>query len=77
MSGQQMNLLLIKSLDALENCCFDPSLEHKYVGSLHNQCSESACYLQQALTAVVKCLQDLILSSFAECSVTARKKIFH
>ncbi|XP_057639545.1 focadhesin isoform X1 [Chionomys nivalis] len=28
MSGQQMNLLLIKSLDALENCCFDPSLEH-------------------------------------------------
>ncbi|CAO2588015.1 Focad [Lemmus lemmus] len=27
-SGQQMNLLLIKSLDALENCCFDPSLEH-------------------------------------------------
>ncbi|KAH0513352.1 Focadhesin [Microtus ochrogaster] len=28
MSGQQMNLLLIKSLDALENCCFDPILEH-------------------------------------------------
>ncbi|XP_051044106.1 focadhesin isoform X1 [Phodopus roborovskii] len=28
MSGQQMNLLLMKSLDALENCCFDPSLEH-------------------------------------------------
>ncbi|XP_037058595.1 focadhesin isoform X4 [Peromyscus leucopus] len=28
MSGQQMNLLLMKSLDALENCCFDPSLEY-------------------------------------------------
>nr|XP_045002394.1 focadhesin isoform X2 [Jaculus jaculus] len=27
-SGQQMNLLLMKSLDALENCCFDASLEH-------------------------------------------------
>ncbi|XP_053427642.1 focadhesin isoform X2 [Nycticebus coucang] len=27
-SGQQMNLLLIKSLDALENCCFDTSLEY-------------------------------------------------
>uniref|UniRef100_A0A452UPJ1 Focadhesin n=1 Tax=Ursus maritimus TaxID=29073 RepID=A0A452UPJ1_URSMA len=27
-SGQQMNLLLMKSLDALENCCFDPSLEY-------------------------------------------------
>uniref|UniRef100_A0A452QZX5 Focadhesin n=1 Tax=Ursus americanus TaxID=9643 RepID=A0A452QZX5_URSAM len=33
-SGQQMNLLLMKSLDALENCCFDPSLEYKYVGSI-------------------------------------------
>ncbi|KAK2492048.1 hypothetical protein MC885_001413, partial [Smutsia gigantea] len=29
-SGQQMNLLLMKSLDALENCCFDTSLEYKY-----------------------------------------------
>ncbi|XP_052032693.1 focadhesin [Apodemus sylvaticus] len=28
MSGQQMNLLLMKSLDALESCCFDPSLEY-------------------------------------------------
>ncbi|XP_054987093.1 focadhesin isoform X2 [Sorex araneus] len=28
MSGQQMNLLLMKSLDALENCCFDTSLEY-------------------------------------------------
>lgn len=28
MSGQQMNLLLMKSLDALENCCFDTNLEH-------------------------------------------------
>lgn len=28
MSGQQMSLLLMKSLDALESCCFDPSLEH-------------------------------------------------
>ncbi|XP_060221806.1 focadhesin isoform X2 [Meriones unguiculatus] len=28
MSGQQMKLLLMKSLDALENCCFDPSLEY-------------------------------------------------
>uniref|UniRef100_A0ABI7XZ43 Focadhesin n=1 Tax=Felis catus TaxID=9685 RepID=A0ABI7XZ43_FELCA len=27
-SGQQMNLLLMKSLDALENCCFDASLEY-------------------------------------------------
>lgn len=27
-SSQQMNLLLMKSLDALENCCFDPSLEY-------------------------------------------------
>ncbi|KAM6183132.1 focadhesin isoform 2-T2 [Erethizon dorsatum] len=27
-SGQQMNLLLMKSLDALENCCFDTSLEY-------------------------------------------------
>uniref|UniRef100_A0A8C4MME2 Focadhesin n=1 Tax=Equus asinus TaxID=9793 RepID=A0A8C4MME2_EQUAS len=27
-SGQQMNLLLMKSLDALENCCFDSSLEY-------------------------------------------------
>ncbi|XP_047555380.1 focadhesin isoform X2 [Lutra lutra] len=27
-SGQQMNLLLMKSLDTLENCCFDPSLEY-------------------------------------------------
>ncbi|CAK6434056.1 unnamed protein product [Pipistrellus nathusii] len=27
-SGHQMNLLLLKSLDALENCCFDPHLEH-------------------------------------------------
>jgi hypothetical protein len=30
-SGKQMNLLLMKSLDALENCCFDASLEYKYV----------------------------------------------
>ncbi|XP_075416104.1 focadhesin isoform X2 [Tenrec ecaudatus] len=28
LSGQQMNLLLMKSLDALEKCCFDTSLEH-------------------------------------------------
>lgn len=28
MSGQQMNLLLMKSLDALENCCFDTNLEY-------------------------------------------------
>ncbi|XP_008843747.1 focadhesin isoform X2 [Nannospalax galili] len=28
MSGHQMNLLLMKSLDALENCCFDTSLEY-------------------------------------------------
>ncbi|XP_012876282.1 PREDICTED: focadhesin isoform X1 [Dipodomys ordii] len=27
-SGQQMNLLLMKSLDALENCCFDTTLEY-------------------------------------------------
>ncbi|XP_012410175.2 focadhesin [Trichechus manatus latirostris] len=27
-SGQQMNLLLMKSLNALENCCFDTSLEY-------------------------------------------------
>ncbi|XP_050800058.1 focadhesin isoform X4 [Gopherus flavomarginatus] len=27
-SGQQMNLLLMKSLDALEDCCFDTSLEY-------------------------------------------------
>ncbi|XP_073907815.1 focadhesin isoform X3 [Castor canadensis] len=27
-SGKQMNLLLMKSLDALENCCFDASLEY-------------------------------------------------
>uniref|UniRef100_A0A8D1XRD0 Focadhesin n=1 Tax=Sus scrofa TaxID=9823 RepID=A0A8D1XRD0_PIG len=27
-SGQQMKLLLMKSLDALENCCFDTSLEY-------------------------------------------------
>ncbi|XP_010944320.2 focadhesin [Camelus bactrianus] len=27
-SGQQMNLLVMKSLDALENCCFDTSLEY-------------------------------------------------
>ncbi|XP_063570258.1 focadhesin isoform X6 [Pongo abelii] len=26
--GQEMNLLLMKSLDALENCCFDTSLEY-------------------------------------------------
>nr|XP_009675312.1 PREDICTED: focadhesin [Struthio camelus australis] len=26
--GQQMNLLLMKSLDALEDCCFDTSLEY-------------------------------------------------
>lgn len=66
MSGQQMNLLLMKSLDALENCCFDPSLEHKYVDSVHNQCLEIVCYSKQAFTALVKCSQDLILDSFAE-----------
>ncbi|KAM4708209.1 focadhesin [Discoglossus pictus] len=27
-SGQQMNLLMMKSLDALESCCFDSSLEY-------------------------------------------------
>ncbi|XP_075682044.1 focadhesin isoform X2 [Rhinoderma darwinii] len=27
-SGQQMNLLIMKSLDALESCCFDSSLEY-------------------------------------------------
>ncbi|KAG8595358.1 hypothetical protein GDO81_001504 [Engystomops pustulosus] len=27
-SGHQMNLLIMKSLDALENCCFDSSLEY-------------------------------------------------
>ncbi|XP_078070402.1 focadhesin isoform X2 [Mustelus asterias] len=27
-SGQKMNLLLMKSLDALEQCCFDPTLEY-------------------------------------------------
>lgn len=29
--GQQMNLVLMKSLDALEDCCFDTSLEYKWV----------------------------------------------
>lgn len=29
--GQQMNLVLMKSLDALEDCCFDSSLEYKWV----------------------------------------------
>lgn len=27
--GQQMNLVLMKSLDALEDCCFDTSLEYR------------------------------------------------
>lgn len=27
--GQHMNLVLMKSLDALEDCCFDTSLEYK------------------------------------------------
>lgn len=56
-SGQQMNLLLMKSLDALENCCFDASLEYKYVGSIsslilgdwlflcHKLCIQSLKYL--------------------------------
>lgn len=29
--GQQINLVLMKSLDALEDCCFDTSLEYKWV----------------------------------------------
>lgn len=29
--GQQMNLVLMKSLDALEDCCFDTSLEYRWV----------------------------------------------
>ncbi|XP_053558634.1 LOW QUALITY PROTEIN: focadhesin [Bombina bombina] len=57
-SGQQMNLLMMKSLDALENCCFDSSLEYNMgcilgvglVLSFMSQSSQTDCRVHVSAT---------------------------
>nr|KAF6433433.1 hypothetical protein HJG59_005249 [Molossus molossus] len=67
-SGQQMNLLLMKSLDALENCCFDTSLEYN-TGSIlgvglalslmsHSSQTESRVHVAVSLRKLSAYLED-------------------
>ncbi|XP_074137958.1 focadhesin isoform X2 [Sminthopsis crassicaudata] len=67
-SGQQLNLLLMTSLDALENCCFDTHLEYNtgcilgvgLVLSLmsHNSQTESRVHIATALRKLSAYLDD-------------------
>ncbi|KAM9095278.1 focadhesin [Sarcophilus harrisii] len=67
-SGQQLNLLLMTSLDALENCCFDTRLEYNtgcilgvgLVLSLmsHNSQTESRVHIATALRKLSAYLDD-------------------
>ncbi|XP_061486839.1 focadhesin [Rhineura floridana] len=66
--GKQMNFLLIKSLDTLEDCCFDASLEYNtgcilgigLVLSLMNRSSlmESQAHISDSLHKLCKYLDD-------------------
>ncbi|XP_040273158.1 focadhesin [Bufo bufo] len=67
-SGQQMNLLVMKSLDALESCCFDPSLEYNIgcilgVGLVlsfmcQNSQTDSRVHVSATLRKLVECLDN-------------------
>uniref|UniRef100_A0A8C0HG69 Focadhesin n=1 Tax=Chelonoidis abingdonii TaxID=106734 RepID=A0A8C0HG69_CHEAB len=67
-SGQQMNLLLMKSLDALEDCCFDTSLEYNTgcilgVGLVlsfmsHSSQTESRVHVSASLRKLCNYLDD-------------------
>ncbi|XP_065513963.1 focadhesin isoform X2 [Caloenas nicobarica] len=66
--GQQMNLVLMKSLDALEDCCFDTSLEYNTgcilgVGLVlshmsHNSQTESRVHVSTSLRKLCKYLDS-------------------
>ncbi|KAK2524021.1 focadhesin [Columba livia] len=66
--GQQMNLVLMKSLDALEDCCFDTSLEYNTgcilgVGLVlshmsHNSQTESRVHVSTSLRKLCKYLDN-------------------
>ncbi|NXW86820.1 FOCAD protein, partial [Alopecoenas beccarii] len=66
--GQQMNLVLMKSLDALEDCCFDTSLEYNTgcmlgVGLVlshmsHNSQTESRVHVSTSLRKLCKYLES-------------------
>ncbi|XP_030423609.1 focadhesin isoform X5 [Gopherus evgoodei] len=67
-SGQQMNLLLMKSLDALEDCCFDTNLEYNTgcilgVGLVlsfmsHSSQTESRVHVSASLRKLCNYLDD-------------------
>ncbi|XP_075066622.1 focadhesin isoform X2 [Mixophyes fleayi] len=67
-SGQQMNLLIMKSLDALESCCFDSSLEHNIgcilgVGLVlsfmsQNSQTDSQVHVSATLRKLYQCLEN-------------------
>ncbi|XP_029462772.1 focadhesin [Rhinatrema bivittatum] len=67
-SGQQLNLLLMKSLDALEDCCFDTSLEYNTgcilgVGMVlsfmsHSGQTESRVHVSATLRKLCKYLEE-------------------
>ncbi|NWS27193.1 FOCAD protein, partial [Polioptila caerulea] len=66
--GQQMNLFLMKSLDVLEDCCFDTSLEYNTgcilgVGLVlsfmsHSSQTESRVHVSASLQKLCKCLDS-------------------
>ncbi|NXO98546.1 FOCAD protein, partial [Certhia brachydactyla] len=66
--GQQMNLFLMKSLDVLEDCCFDTSLEYNTgcilgVGLVlsfmsHSSQTDSRVHVSASLRKLCKCLDS-------------------
>ncbi|XP_063770232.1 focadhesin isoform X2 [Pseudophryne corroboree] len=67
-SGQQMNLLIMKSLDALEACCFDSSLDHN-IGCIlgvglaltfmsQNSQTDSQVHVSTTLRKLYNCLDN-------------------
>ncbi|XP_068090504.1 focadhesin [Hyperolius riggenbachi] len=67
-SGQQMNLIIMKTLDALESCCFDTSLEFNIgcilgVGLVlcfmsQNSQTDSRVHVSATLRKLYECLQS-------------------
>ncbi|XP_048475512.1 focadhesin [Rhincodon typus] len=80
-SGQKMNLLLMKSLDALEKCCFDTSLEYNtgcilgvgLVLSLMSQSSqtESRVHVSVSLSELCRSLDESTFQSRVHQEVLA------
>ncbi|XP_069818133.1 focadhesin [Dendropsophus ebraccatus] len=67
-SGQQMNLLIMKSLDSLESCCFDSSMEYNIgcilgVGLVlsfmsQNSQTDSRVHVSATLCKLYECLEN-------------------